>query len=88
MLLGNAIFQGEEVEIGEQLVNPVAILNLFLILLTVVTLIAVFRSNPTADPDSNATDYRPVNWGWIWVILSGLLIVGIGTGLAIAMRPG
>jgi hypothetical protein len=88
LLLGNAIFQGEEVEIGGQLVNPVAILNLFLILLTVVTLVAVFRSNPAADPDSNVTDYRPVNWGWVWVVLSGVLIVGMGIGLAVAMRPG
>ena len=39
------------------------------------------------DLESHESDLKPVNWGAIWVIVTGLLVVGIGTGLAIALSP-
>jgi hypothetical protein len=42
-----------------------------------------FRKPEEINPE--ATDYQPVSWGWVWVIVSGLLIVGLGTGLAVTL---
>lgn len=60
--------------------------NLILILLTAIVLYVVARRRGPVELQSGVTDNQPVNWGTIWVVVTGLLILGIGTGLAIAMR--
>ena len=67
-------------------VNASSIVNLILILTTVVILYVNARRQDPTDLQSGRTDYEPINWGTVWIVVTGLLIVGIGTGLAIAMR--
>ena len=67
-------------------VSAALVVNLLLIISAAVILYAVARRREPADLDSGETDNYPVNWGTVWVLVSGLIIVGIGTGLAIAMR--
>lgn len=64
------------------------IINLLVLLFSLLVLYLVFRRRDPTEIDSEEQDSRPVNWGTIWVIVTGLLIVGIGTGLAIALTPG
>ena len=67
-------------------VNASSIVNLILILTTVVILYTVAKRREPTELQSGKTDYQPINWGTVWIVVTGLLIVGIGTGLAVAMR--
>ncbi len=66
-------------------VSAVAIVNLVLIAITILILALTIRAHEPGELDSSKTDYNPVNWNYVWIVLSGALIVGIGAGLAIAM---
>jgi hypothetical protein len=37
---------------------------------------------------SDDRETAPIPWGWLWVIISGLLVVVLGLGFSIAMLPG
>jgi hypothetical protein len=66
-----------------------AMLNWTLILLTVGAMVWFFRGD--LGQRLYASDDREaaaIPWGWIWVIISGLLIVVLGLGFAVAMLPG
>jgi uncharacterized membrane protein (DUF485 family) len=67
-------------------VNASSAVNLILILITAVILYVYVRRRDPTDLQSGKTDYQPINWGTVWIVVTGLLIVGIGTGLAVAMR--
>ncbi|GMQ77956.1 MAG: hypothetical protein BMS9Abin02_0448 [Anaerolineae bacterium] len=67
-------------------VSAALVVNLLLILTTAVILYVVARTHEPAELSSGVTDNYPINWGTVWVWVTGLIIVGIGTGLAIAMR--
>jgi hypothetical protein len=55
-------------------------------LIAVVAFFLYFRFvRKPEDIDLTQTDNAPVSWGWLWVIVSGMLIVGVGTGLAITL---
>ena len=58
------------------------------VLLSVLVLYLALRRRDPLELDSAEVENKPVKWGTIWVILTGLIIVGIGTGLAIALAPG
>ena len=68
--------------------SPIAVINGILILITIVVLVLTARARKPGALDNPENDNDPVNWGYIWILLSGLIIVGIGTGLAIALRSG
>jgi len=58
-------------------------------LITAVILILVLRRRGPTDIEHPDSDYNPVDWGFIWVIVTGMLVVGIGAGIAIAFStPG
>jgi hypothetical protein len=66
-----------------------AMLNWSLIILSAGILVWLFRGDMgqrlyRSDDQEDA----PIPWGWIWVIVSGLLVVGLGLGFSIAMLPG
>lgn len=88
LALGHALFGNAMWEINGQLISPIQILNLIFIVVTIVVMVIVARRIQPEAVVSGATDYRPVNWGLVWVLVSGLLIVGLGTGLAFALRAG
>lgn len=86
VILGVAYFGETTWEIAGRQVNAASVITLILVLLTIAILILVIRRQNITDFDSGETDYKPVNWSTIWILLSGVIIVGIGAGLAIAMR--
>jgi hypothetical protein len=88
LVLGLSIFGDTTYELNGREVSPVAIINGVLILITIVVLVLAARSRKPGALDAPESDYDPVDWGYIWILLSGLIIVGIGTGLAIALRSG
>jgi hypothetical protein len=86
IVLGQAAYGSEMVESGGQLVNPVSIVSTIVLLIAVVAFFLYFRFvRKPEDIDLTQTDNAPVSWGWLWVIVSGMLIVGVGTGLAITL---
>ncbi len=86
LIAGSTLLKDTTWEIVGFEVSAITVVNLILILTTIVILYAVARNHEPDELDGSATDNQPVNWGTIWVILSGLLIVGAGTGAAIALR--
>jgi hypothetical protein len=88
-VVGHAAYGSAMVESGGQLVNPVSIISLIVLVVAVVAFFLYFRFvRKPEDIDLTQTDYSPVSWGWLWVVVSGLLIVGVGTGLAITLTGG
>jgi hypothetical protein len=69
--------------INPWLVSPASFISGIAALLTLVASLAIFRGKPAGSVDSAETDYHPVPWGWMWVILSGMLVLGLGLGLII-----
>jgi hypothetical protein len=86
LIFGVAYFGDTTWEIAGQSVSAVTLINLILILLTIIVLALIIRAREPGDLDSSKTDYNPVNWSYVWIIVTGALIVGIGAGLAFAMR--
>jgi hypothetical protein len=83
-VIGHAAYGGEEIQAGGQLINPVSIVSLFVLILALVAYYFYFRFvRKPEEIDPAQSDYSPVSWGWVWVIVSGLIIVGLGTGLAL-----
>jgi magnesium-transporting ATPase (P-type) len=64
---------------------PVAI-PLTLIMVLITGIILAFTLKPKRLAAVDGTDSLPVNWSIIWVLISGLIILGIGTGVMIAIR--
>ena len=84
-----AVYLGDaEVEFLGLTIGAATAFNLILVLLTIVILFLALRHRDPEELENPASDYNPVNWGYIWVIVSGLLIVGIGAGAALATRGG
>ncbi len=52
-------------------------------LITAIVLFVVFLRRDPVGLEGVESDYKPVNWGTVWVVVSGLIVVGIGTGIAI-----
>ena len=83
-VIGHAAYGGELIETDNgQLINPVSIVSLIVLVVTLVGYFVYFRFfRRPEEIDPAESDYSPVAWGWVWVIVSGLLIVGVGLGLA------
>lgn len=83
-VIGHAAYGGELIETENgQLINPVSLVSLIVLVITLVGYFVYFRFfRRPEEIDPAESDYSPVSWGWVWVIVSGLLIVGVGLGLA------
>ncbi len=56
---------------------------------TAVILILVMRRQDPMAIEQPESENKPVNWGAIWVLITGLIVVGVGAGIAIAFStPG
>ena len=84
-VIGHAAYGGELIETRDgQLINPVSIVSLVVLVIALVGYFVYFRFiRKPEEIDPAETDYAPVSWGWVWVIISGLLVVGVGAGLAL-----
>lgn len=63
--------------------SSASLISVVIALLLAFVYFRFMRKPEEIDPE--AADYQPVSWGWVWVVVSGMLIVGLGTGLAIAL---
>jgi hypothetical protein len=88
LTLGAVYLADTEVNILGLSLSGTAALNLGLGLLTIVVLLLWLRRRSLDDLENPASDNNPVNWGYIWLVVSGALIVGIGAGAALAVRGG
>lgn len=84
VLLAFGLFQNETISIGGFDISAVALLSLVSVVVTIIVLYLALRRRDPTELETAESDNKPVNWGAIWVIVTGLLVVGIGTGLAIA----
>jgi uncharacterized membrane protein len=88
ILLGFSLFQDQAVSIGNFQVGAIAFISLSAIAITIIVLYLALRRHDPSELATPESDNKPVNWGAIWVIVTGSLVVGIGTGLAIAITSG
>lgn len=89
IVAGHAMYGSDLVVSGNQLVNPVSIVSTISLVVALVAFFLYFRFvRKPEDIDPSQTDYAPVSWGWLWVVVSGMLIVGVGTGLAVTLSSG
>lgn len=84
ILFAFGLFQNETLSIGSLQISTVALFSLISVGITIIVLYLAFRRRDPAELETAESENKPVNWGTLWVILTGLLVVGIGTGLAIA----
>lgn len=84
-LLATVFFPAGDVAIGEQLISGATILSWVFIILTVILLAFVYRPRVFIAEADAAAD-KATDWGLIWVIVAGLLVVGLGAGLMFAVR--
>lgn len=78
--------EGEILLASGVLLDPVVIIMAVMLLLTTLILLAIFRPRRATTPAEASGDDQPIPWGTIWVVLTGLVFVGIGTGLVLAVR--
>ncbi len=63
--------------------------GLVVALVTAVILFLVMRRRDPMDIEEPEPENKPVDWGVIWVLVTGLIVVGVGAGIAIAFStPG
>lgn len=88
LALGESFFADTTWNIGNISLSASMVVNVILVLVTLAVLFLAARSQGASQLFSGKSENIPVNWGVIWVIVSGLLIVGLGTGVAIAFISG
>lgn len=85
--LADTFFPEREVQFySDALVNPALPLVGVLTVITLLGLIAYFWPRGGAALVSAEGDDRPIPWGTLWVVVSGLIFLGIGIGLMLAVR--
>ncbi|HSM55783.1 MAG TPA: hypothetical protein VK879_06465 [Candidatus Sulfomarinibacteraceae bacterium] len=87
--LADTFYPGGEIHLANDvLVNPALPVAGSLGLITLLILgAAISRRRPAdAGAEVEARDGAAIPWGAIWVIVSGLIFLGIGTGLMLAIR--
>ena len=88
LTMGAVYLSDTQVEILGLSISGTAALNLILGVFTIVILVLSLRGRDPEEFENPASDNNPVNWDYIWIVVSGLLIVGLGAGAAMAVRGG
>ena len=83
LALSDTFFPRGEIRIDGSVLNPALPVSAALTVITVLVLIGYY-SRHVAAPDTG--DEAGIPWGAIWVVISGLIFVGIGTGIMLALR--
>ena len=85
--LADALVPGGEVELAGLALESTIIFPLMLGLLTLLVFLFIYRRpRPVTEEAAPAEDEAGIPWATIWVIISGLIFLGIGTGLMFAVR--
>lgn len=85
LLIANSLFPEGIVVWQDALVNITAIITVVMVGLALVTLFFTFRSR-RAMPAASADTYA-IPWDTIAVLVTGLLVVGIGIGVILLLNP-
>lgn len=82
MILSRALVsEGATTMIGNFAINTATFITVGLLLLVLFILVLWLR--PQRLDAIEASDYGPIPWDTIWIIISGLLVVGLGVGLVV-----
>lgn len=81
-MLGRAFLPHETIW-GQTMVDPAIVLMWAAAFVTAVLMFFVLRGRERTLVASDDAEEAPPPWAWIWVILTGLLIVGVGTGISL-----
>ncbi|MDX1662769.1 MAG: hypothetical protein R3272_03180 [Candidatus Promineifilaceae bacterium] len=86
--LADTFFPSGEAEFfNRPIYSPGVPLGLILGLIALIALSGVYRmGRPAEGTEAAKADDRPIPWGTIWVIITGLVFLAIGTGLMLAVR--
>jgi len=79
LAVADTIYAGVDTGLSNPVLTVAAVAALVALLIVVAV---VWRRGRTVESNENAA----VSWGMIWVIVSGLIFLGIGIGLTLAMR--
>lgn len=84
LALSETFFPEGEIRIDGSVLNPALPVSAVLTIVTVLILVGYYgrRTETTNGGDGEAG----IPWGMIWVVVSGLIFVGIGTGIMLAIR--
>jgi hypothetical protein len=88
IVLGNSILEGATWSIANTTINVSTIVTATLLLIAGLVIVLITRQRGPGGIYGDSTDGMPVNWGIIWVIVSGMLTVGLGTGISVALQSG
>jgi hypothetical protein len=88
LALGKAIYGDAPQSAGDRLVDPARTFTLVTMGLAVLAMVIWGARTNLAHFDETVGEDRPISWGMLWVLLSGLLVVGVGLGLTLAVRGG
>jgi hypothetical protein len=84
--LADTFFPAGEIQLnGDALINPALPVVGVLLIITLFGLIVYFRPRRAVGLDEDSRD-APIPWGTVWVVVSGLVFLGIGIGLMLAVR--
>jgi hypothetical protein len=84
MLVNGTFIPEGEYEINDQLVNSaLPVVGGFVV---VVLLLLIWRMRPKSLDSLEATDNESIPWDFIWVLLTGLLVVGLGIGAVVYLN--
>lgn len=85
--LADTFYPDREVQFySDFLVNPAVPVVGILLFIAILALIAYFRPRGGDPLVATDGDDRPIPWDTIWVVVSGLIFLGIGIGLMLAVR--
>ncbi|MGH2536170.1 MAG: hypothetical protein ACRDHL_02120 [Candidatus Promineifilaceae bacterium] len=79
-----AIYGDQTLYVGGNALDPVQLISVGALLFSAVVAYFTFRNVRPIEFDASPAEHRPVTWGWLWVILSGFLILGLGVGVALS----
>lgn len=80
-LLASSVFPEGSIIRGDQIVNIVSLLVLASIAIALIAMLLWFRRRETPLTEVSAVESGPIPWDFIAVVLTGLLVVGIGLGV-------
>jgi hypothetical protein len=89
-LVGASFFPGGEILMGDgadaRVLNPAAVFGWSTGLIALVVGLLAFRPGRLLTVDES--DYATTNWGMVWVIISGALVLILGMGLTLWVMAG
>lgn len=84
LLLASFIFPSWQIVRQDEIVNIVSVITLIALLLAVIVMAFTLRGERLTAPDRSGT--MPIPWDFIAVVLTGLLVVGLGIAVIVILN--